>query len=59
MDGIKNAKRSVAVKACKMLWEHKELNDHLMPINKLKCLENVKNIYFSHWAEKAFADGTN
>lgn len=59
MDNIKDAKRSVAVKACKMLWENGELDNHLLPITKSKCLENVKDIYFPHWDDEAADNGMN
>lgn len=49
MKGIKMAKRSVAVKACKLLYERGELDDHLLPINKKRHLQHVSEIYFKHW----------
>lgn len=56
MPNKKMAKRSVAVKACKTLHERGELNDHLMPINKKKCIENNRGTYLGHW--KQFQGGT-
>lgn len=57
MASIKEAKRAVSVKACRILYEHKELSDHLMPINNLKCIETVRDIYFKHYNNARFVRG--
>ncbi|XP_058829652.1 endoribonuclease Dcr-2 [Topomyia yanbarensis] len=54
MRNIKLAKRSAAFNACKRLYENGELNDYLIPIDPKRKLDNLSNIYFSHWKE--FAD---
>lgn len=51
MASLKLAKRSVAFKACVLLYEVEELNDHLMPINKKRCIMSVSSQYFMHWTK--------
>lgn len=59
MPNLKMAKRAVAVQACKMLYENEELNEDLKPFNKIKCLNNIHSLYFSHWNSPEFAKGIN
>lgn len=54
---VKYAKRSAAFKACIRLYENKELNENLMPINEHLCMQNVKDLYFAHWDSAKFATG--
>lgn len=49
MPNIKLAKRSAAFKACVALYHKKELNEHLMPINVKRCLEQYEELYFNIW----------
>lgn len=46
---LQKAKRSAAYHACVRLYENKELNDNLMPINAKRCMESVQKVYFKHW----------
>lgn len=57
MPSLKIAKRAVAVRACKMLYENEELNEDLKPFNKIKCLNNIHSLYFSHWNSPDFVKG--
>lgn len=52
----KLAKRSAALNAIKELHQKGELNDHLLPINKKRLMENVHDIYFKHWNEFLVGD---
>ncbi|XP_055622059.1 endoribonuclease Dicer [Toxorhynchites rutilus septentrionalis] len=51
MPNIKLAKRSAAFNACKKLYEHSELNEHLIPIDSKRKLDTVADVYFNHWKE--------
>ncbi|XP_055377203.1 endoribonuclease dcr-1 [Condylostylus longicornis] len=49
MPTIKWAKRSAAFKACIMLYQKGELNDHLLPVSRKQCLDYHQSIYFKEW----------
>lgn len=51
MRNIKLAKRSAAFNACRKLYENKELNEHLIPIDCKYQLNNLKDVYFRHWKD--------
>lgn len=51
------AKRSSAFKACLKLYEQGELDDHLMPFNKLRRLKHIDSLYFQHWNQEQFDKG--
>lgn len=50
---VKLAKQHAAFKACIKLYEHGELNDNLVPFDKIKKIELHDGEYFSHWQEYA------
>lgn len=49
MPTSKLAKRSAAFEAIKQLYYRGELTDNLMPINRTKCLDKYKDVYFHTW----------
>ncbi|XP_031624659.1 endoribonuclease Dicer-like [Contarinia nasturtii] len=49
MPTSKLAKRSAAFEAIKQLYYFGELTDNLMPINRNKCLDKYKDVYFRTW----------
>lgn len=49
MPSIKIAARSAALKAIQLLHEAGEIDDHLIPYNKIKLPPNVNDLYFNHW----------
>ncbi|XP_062563406.1 endoribonuclease Dcr-2-like [Armigeres subalbatus] len=51
MTNIKLAKRSAAFNACKRLYENKELNEHLIPIDSKRQLDDLQDVYFKHWKD--------
>lgn len=57
MPNIRLAKRSAAQKACVALHQCKDLSDNMLPINKKKCLDLVRDEYFKHWQSDAFKNG--
>lgn len=46
---VKLAKQQAAFKACIQLYEHGELNDNLVPIDKNQKIELHDDEYFTHW----------
>lgn len=57
MPNIRLAKRSAAQKACVALHQCNDLSDNMLPINKKKCLDLVRDEYFKHWQSDAFKNG--
>lgn len=57
MPNIRLAKRSAAQKACVALHKCGDLSDNMLPINKKKCLDLVRETYFKHWQSDAFKNG--
>lgn len=51
MPTVKIAARSAALNAVALLHKRGELNEHLLPYNKVKGAENVRDFYFKHWAQ--------
>lgn len=51
LPSLKLAQRSAAFEAIKKLYNCRELSENLLPINKQKCLENFKSIYFKSWEQ--------
>lgn len=58
LNDVKYAKRSAAFKTCIRLYENKELNENLMPINEHLCMLNFEDRYFAHWDSAEFAKGS-
>lgn len=55
MPNLKLAKRSAAFEAIKQLHQLGELTGNLLPINRQKCLDLYRNVYFKSWDQ--FPDG--
>lgn len=50
---VKLAKQHAAFKACQMLYQHKELNDNLVPVDDTSKIEECFEDYFAHWKDYA------
>ena len=49
MPNLKLAKQSAAFKACKLLYEHGDLNENLMPVTVKRKFATINDIYFPHY----------